>query len=189
MQTTPYIYVELDFLFWLTTITNAMMPNKEYWKFGSLTVCLLNSQEYIESCLAFVMKLGMFYATWSTKHKKLGMLYASCSAKHNKIRNVLQNRGQNYNNYNTNVSPLVVMCCTQPSLTPSLTNLISLESTHCHIPFFYHIFVTVSFFVLSANIFRVWLVSSHSVDRFVFDYRILEGMFKGLAKYMVQTTY
>jgi hypothetical protein len=60
---------------------------------------------------------------------KLGMLYASYSAKHNKIRNVLQSRGQNYN---TNVWTLVVMCCTQPSLTP----LISLESTYCHIPFF-----------------------------------------------------
>ena len=77
----------------------------------------------------------------------------------------------------------------KPSLTPSLTNFISLESTYCHIPFFYRIFVTVSFFVLSADIFRVWLVSSHCVNHFVFDYKILEGMFKGLAKYMVQTTY
>ena len=57
----------------------------------------------------------------------------------------------------------------KPSLTLSLTNLISLESTYCHIPFFYRIFVTVSFFVLSADIFRVWLVSSHCVNQPVFS--------------------
>lgn len=47
----------------------------------------------------------------------------------------------------------------------------------------------MSFFVVSVNIIRVFLVSSHCADHFVFDYKILEAMFEGLARYVVQTTY
>lgn len=107
------------------------------------------------------------------------MFYASCSSKHNKIKNVpqkqrpeLQRKCVAYGFW------LVVMCCTATFFDTVLNYLISLESTHCHIPFSCRMFVSVSFFVLGSDMFRGRLVPSPCVDRYVYDYKILEGMFK-----------
>jgi hypothetical protein len=93
LQTIPYIYVELDFLFWLTTITTDGAKQRVL-KFGTLTVCLCKFSGIYSNVLNFCNRI---YATWSTKHNKIENVLCIMFRKHNRIRNVLQNRGQNYN--------------------------------------------------------------------------------------------